>query len=189
MSNLTTKSWTLPVQAYFSGLKFKFRWQRMVQLLAELLVVLSLSFLSYFLISRFVLQSVSVSGPSMLPNLVNHGSYFVNRLAYVTHDPERTDVVETRDPQDGTLVVKRIIGLPGESLYFKHGKVFVNGHPLSEPYLSPGMPTYAYEKNEDEFICVGANQYYVLGDNRNNSTDSRSFGPVSRDDILGKIIH
>jgi len=65
----------------------------------------------------------------------------------------------------------------------------VNSRRLSEPYLPKGTPTFAYEKSEDEFICCGSDQYYVLGDNRNNSTDSRTFGPVTRAEILGKIVH
>jgi signal peptidase I len=150
--------------------------------------ILILGALGYFLASHFIFQSVKVSGSSMYPALYDNGNYWVNRYAYLKGDPKRTDIVEVKDPQDGGLVVKRIIALPGESIYFKKGAVYVNGRRLDESYLPPHTPTYAYEKSEDELICCGKNQYIVLGDNRNNSTDSRTFGAVPRENILGKVV-
>lgn len=178
----------LAFTTYIVGCRIKFSWARFFRHLFGLIAILCLSFISYFLISNCIVQSVTVSGPSMTPNLLNGGNYFVNRLAYVQSDPKHTDIVEVRDPQDGTLVVKRIIATPGESIYFKNGVVYVNSKRIFEPYLEPRTPTFAYEKSAEEFICCGADQYYVLGDNRNNSTDSRTFGPVPRANILGKVM-
>ncbi|HEY1489794.1 MAG TPA: signal peptidase I, partial [Verrucomicrobiae bacterium] len=102
--------------------------------------------------------------------------------------PRRCDIVALKDPQDNTLVVKRIIALPGQSVYLDHGKVFVNSRPLAEPYLPDKTLTFACEKNESEFFVMGRNEFFVLGDNRGNSTDSRIFGPVPRQNILGKVM-
>lgn len=189
MSNLSTKVWPVPIQSYIASYRLRISWAWFFRHLFGLVGIICLSMISFYIISNFIVQSVTVSGPSMYPNLLNNGNYFVNRLAYLRSDPRRTDIVEVRDPQDGGLVVKRVIALPGESIYFKKGVVYVNGRRLYEPYLAPKTPTFAYEKYTDEFICCGADQYYVLGDNRNNSTDSRTFGAVSRAEILGKIVN
>lgn len=144
--------------------------------------------LSYLVISHFVFESVRVKGVSMYPTLADSGCYWLDRFAYVVGEPKPDDIVALKDPQDNTPVVKRIIAMPGQSIYLKSGKVYVDGQLLREPYLPPKTPTYAYEKSEDEFICIGKNEFFVLGDNRNNSMDSRTFGAVPRQNILGKVV-
>jgi signal peptidase I len=144
--------------------------------------------LSYLLINHFAFQTIRVDGPSMYPTLTDSGRYWLNRLAYVVDQPKQDDIVVLRDPQDQSPVVKRIIATPGQSVYLKKGKVYVDGQLLREPYIPSGTPTYAYEKSEDELICIGRNEFFVMGDNRNNSMDSRTFGAVPRQNILGKIM-
>ena len=151
-------------------------------------VLISLGSVSYGLITHFVFQSVQVDGQSMVPTLKNSDSYWLNRFAYIKGEPRRSDIVALKDPQDGTLVVKRIIALPGQSVYLDHGKVFVDSQPLEESYLPDKTLTFAYEKNESEFFVMGKDDFFVMGDNRNNSTDSRIFGPVPRQNILGKVM-
>jgi signal peptidase I len=151
------------------------------------LMIAALTLFSYFCISHFILQSVEVVGVSMVPTLHNADHYFVNRCSFYLRAPARGDVVVIKDPTDGKYSVKRIIGVAGESLYFKDGHVFVNGRRLEEPYLDPGTQTFPSEKAQ-ELITCGKNQYFVLGDNRNNSLDSRCYGAVPRQNILGAIM-
>jgi signal peptidase I len=151
-------------------------------------VLSSLGMVSYLLITHFVFQSVQVDGQSMSPTLENFGNYWLNRLAYIRSEPQQCDIVALKDPRDNTLLVKRIIAMPGQSVYLNHGKVYVDSRLLSEPYLPDKTPTYAYEKNESEFFIVGKDKFFVMGDNRNNSTDSRTFGAVPRQNILGKVV-
>ena len=157
------------------------------QQFSSLAIVVVLGTLSYLLVSNFIFQSVTVSGSSMYPTLFNDNHCWLIRSAYLKHEPQRTDIVAVKDPEDNGLVVKRIIAMPGESIYLNHGKVYVNGQLLKEDYLPDKTPTYAYEKNESEFFVLGKDAYFVMGDNRNNSCDSRTFGAVPRKNILGRV--
>lgn len=148
----------------------------------------ALAIASYWVISHFVLQTVQVVGPSMTPTLHNSDHYFLNRWLYHLHSPQRSDIVVIKDPTDGTCVVKRIIATPGESVCFRRGRVFINGRELDEPYLPPGVHTFTDSKTDGELITCGVDQYFVLGDNRSDSCDSRIFGPIRRQNILGAII-
>ena len=120
----------------------------------------------------------------MEPTL-SHGQYLlVSRLSYKWHSPARGDIVVAHDPgQPGTDCIKRIIGLPGEHVRIGDGRVYINDRPIQEPYLleeawSSAAPMNLWLLEEDE--------YAVLGDNRNDSRDSRRFGPISRQHLLGK---
>jgi signal peptidase I len=150
--------------------------------------VAALALTSYFVISHFFLQSVRVVGSSMLPTLQDSQHYLLNRWVYYVRPPQRTDVVVIRDPVDRGFSVKRIIGVAGDSVYLKDGKVYVNGCQLAEPYLGADTATFTYSAFRDELIFCGKDQYFLLGDNRKNSVDSRTYGPVPRQDIVGLIV-
>lgn len=160
----------------------------LVQQIYQCVAISALAVASYFLISHYVLQSVQVAGVSMWPTLHDSDRYFLNRWTYHFRMPERGEIVVVKDPTDGSYCVKRIIGLPGESLYFKNGDLFVNGKELDEPYLNPGTKTFTPEVIQQELVACGKDRYYVLGDNRNYSYDSRYYGPISRQNILGVVM-
>jgi len=157
-------------------------------LMCQWLALIVLATASFLLISRFVLQTVQVQGHSMLPTLHDADRCFLNRWVYYLHPPQTGDVVVLIDPSDGGYAVKRVIALSGDSIHLKGGQVYVNGHKLNEPYLLRGIPTYTCSKASETLIVCGNNQYFVLGDNRTNSLDSRMYGPVPRQNILGAII-
>ena len=143
---------------------------------------------SYFIISQFLLQSVKVVGRSMVPTLSDSQHYLLNRWVYYFHSPRHSDIVVLRDPTDNGFSVKRVVATPGESVYLKDGNVYVNGCKLHEPYLVPGTPTFTDSNYRDQLILCGKGQFFLLGDNRQNSIDSRTYGPVPRKNILGPII-
>jgi signal peptidase I len=176
------------VYHFFADYRLRLSWPWLFQQFCGLLLIVGLGAFSYLLISHFIFQSVKISGTSMRPTLYDRGSYWLNRYVYLEREPQRTDIVAVKDPQDGILIVKRVIAMPGESVYLNNGRVYVNGRRLDEFYLPPHTPTYAYEKSENEFFCCGKDQYFLMGDNRGNSMDSRTFGPVPRHYILGKVI-
>jgi signal peptidase I len=140
-------------------------------------------------ITHYVLQSVQVIGASMSPTLHDSGRYVLNRWVYHLRDPQPKDIVVLRDPEDRSYAVKRIVAQQGDRIYVnKAGQIFVNGKLLSEPYLPPGTMTYASAKVREQMWVCGTNRYFVLGDNRNNSADSRIYGAVPRQDILGLVL-
>lgn len=173
-----------PVRRWTPALDFS----RFLQQFAILAAVGLLSFGCYLGISRYLVQTIEVVGESMIPTLQPGNHYILNRCAYQKSDPQRGDVVVIRDPADHGFSVKRIVALSGESVHFLSGKVFINGDPLKEPYLKPGTYTFTYSQQIEQFITCGKDQYFVLGDNRPASIDSRAYGPVSRGDILGRVV-
>jgi signal peptidase I len=169
-----------------SVMSFYFR--RTLRQILVLALIILLSIGCYYIISRYFVQSVQVVGISMVPTLAENNHYLLNRWAYHDHDPRTGDVVVLRDPQDHGFSVKRIIATGGQAILIKDGKVFVNGKEFKEPYLLPHTYTFTYSKAREQFIMCGKDQYFVLGDNRQKSLDSRAYGPVPRANILGLVL-
>lgn len=136
---------------------------------------------------RYLVQTVQIDGASMSPTLQNAQCFFLNRVIYLVREPKPADIVVLRDPETNGFAVKRVVARPGDLVYVKGGKLFVNGEPIAEPYLAPGTKTYASEQYRAQMWICGVDQYFVLGDNRNNSADSRVYGAVPRANILGMV--
>ncbi len=144
-----------------------------------------LAFAIAIFIVIFVIQPVKVEGTSMQPRLVDQERIFVNRFIYRFRDVQRGDVVVFWFPKDRSKsFIKRVVGIPGDQVEIRHGIVYVNGRRISEPYLKPEFQDYrSFHKT-----VVPAGQYFVLGDHRNSSNDSRSWGFVAQQLIYGKAV-
>ncbi len=133
----------------------------------------------------FVVQPVKVEGTSMQPQLVDQERIFVNRFIYRFKDIRRGDVVVFWYPRDRSKsFIKRVLGVPGDEVEIRDGTVCVNGAKIDEPYL---IPEFRDQKSFQK-TTVPPGQYFVLGDHRNSSNDSRSWGFVARQLIYGKAI-
>ena len=137
--------------------------------------------------SSYIFQAIQVDGCSMAPTMADTDRYLLNRWIYHVREPKPEDVVVLRDPVDNVYLVKRIVAKPGDMVYLKAGKIFVNGELLKESYLPQGTPTFGDPHYREQMWICGMNQYFVLGDNRNNSADSRIFGAVPQQYILGLV--
>jgi len=136
-----------------------------------------------FIVFKFILVPIRVDGGSMLPTYKDHGVNFVNRLAYLVHAPRRGDVVAIRLlAGEHVMYMKRIVGLPGETISFRRGELCINGQPLDEPYLK-----FRGHWDHDP-VALGPDQYYVVGDNRDMPWDDHYKGRLTRDLIVGKVL-
>ena len=166
--------------------------KRFLNYIFELAKIVIISLVIIIPVRYYLIQPFYVKGASMEPNFHDHEYLIINEISYRFHNPERGDIVVFRyplNPQD--FYIKRVIGLPGERIQIKGGGVYIfndlepDGFLLIEPYLEEEISTYG--RNE-ETIELGSSEYYVLGDNRSSSQDSRSFGPVNITYIIGKVL-
>jgi signal peptidase I len=144
-------------------------------------LVISIAVSTFIII--FLYQPVRVEGTSMLPMLEDQDRLFINKLAYRVGEIQRGDVIVFLYPHDHQKsYIKRVIALPGDDLRIDHGRVFVNGNALAEKYVPP---RFEDDRSLPETV-VPEHEYFVMGDHRSISSDSRDFGPVDRDLIYGK---
>jgi signal peptidase I len=145
------------------------------------------SVLAYMLINQFVVSSAAVTGLSMEPTLANGERFVVNRIGPRLIGIQRGEIVAVKLPGDTSLSVKRVIGLPLERVQVVGGRVYVQGRALIEPYLVPGIRTESGNLGPHLFE-VAPDCYFMLGDNREKSFDSRFFGAVHKSDIVGRLV-
>jgi signal peptidase I len=135
-----------------------------------------------FVVFNYALLPIRVEGSSMLPTYRNHGINFINRLAYRHHDPQRGDVVAVRTTGLHNMYMKRVIGLPGETVAFHNGHAVINGQVLKEPYV--------------KFACdwelppevLGPDEFFCVGDNRSMNPSEHFMFRAPRSRIVGKVL-
>jgi signal peptidase I len=144
-------------------------------------LVISVAVSAFIII--FLYQPVRVEGTSMLPMLEDQDRLFINKMAYRVGEIHRGDVVVFLYPRDHSKsYIKRVIAGPGDDLRIDHGEVYVNGRPIEEKYVPK---RFADDRSQPE-MKIPVHEYFVMGDHRSISSDSRDFGPVDRDLIYGK---
>lgn len=146
---------------------------------------LILAILLAFIVIVFLYQPVQVEGTSMMPHLENNERIFINKFVYRFEPIARGDIVVFWYPLDRSKsYIKRVVGLPGERVSIRDGKVYINGSPLNESYIPPEY----LDHQSDPPTLVPPGHYYVLGDHRESSNDSRVWGTVDRKYIYGKAV-
>ncbi len=156
--------------------------EKHTRLIRELIETIAFTLL-IFLVIRFAAQSFRVDGESMEPGLRTDEYVLVDKVTYLFHAPERGDIIVFHYPLDTTRdFIKRVIGVPGDVVSTTSSSVIVDGQTLHEPYISVPF-NFASDKWK-----LGPNQFFVMGDNRNNSLDSRSWGLLDKSYIVGKVV-
>jgi signal peptidase I len=159
---------------------------RQKSFLRDTLEIVFLALVLYVVI-QYAVQTVHVLGSSMFPTLHDNDLLVASKISYKLHQPQRGDIIVFKPPDEASRdFIKRIIALPGERIRIVSGVVYINDQVLREPYL-PEKWTYNNNwpaSGQDQILPP--NMYFVMGDNRNHSSDSRTFGPITLDSILGK---
>ena len=136
----------------------------------------------FIVFNRFVLVPIRVEGLSMMPTYHDHRINFVNRVVYHFHNPQRGDVVAIRTSGISIMYMKRIIGLPGETVAFRGGHAYIDGEILNEPYI----------KNRCDWELpprrLGQDEYFLVGDNRSMPASDHTMGVAPRQRIVGKVL-
>ena len=154
--------------------------------LQGIVVVMAIMVMIYF----FIMSPQEINGASMEPNFHNGEYILTNKIEYKIIEPKQGDVVIFKSPRNKDIdYIKRIIGLPGDTVALRNNKIYVNDKPLEEGYLAPDIYIFggSYLREGSE-IVVPQGKYFVMGDNRPHSSDSREFGPIAKEDFIGKAI-
>ena len=158
--------------------------RRILRFIGSILQTVLFAVILFFAVNMLTAR-IRVEGDSMEPSLIDGQFVVVNKLAYtelIKTEPERGDIIVFNFPLNpDRRFIKRIIGLPGEHVVVRDGQVLIDGNLLNEPYLA--VPP-AYNDKWD----IGPGEFFVLGDNRNNSSDSQNWGALAREDIIGKAV-
>ena len=150
----------------------------------EYLVILLVSFALVFgFVRPFVMEAFWIPSGSMIPTLQINDRVLVNKFIYRFTEPERRDIIVFQSVESADQdLIKRVVGLPGDEIAVRNGKLFVNGEPQKEPYTNKKLPDVSFFAQR----TVPKGHVFVMGDNRSNSQDSRVFGPLPKKNIEGE---
>jgi signal peptidase I len=164
------------------------RLKKVLLYILEIIKIVIISLAIIIPVRYFLIQPFYVKGASMEPNFYDHEYLIIDEISYRFNEPKRGDIIVFKYPRDTSqYFIKRVIGLPNEKIEVSDGKITVynEGNPsgvvINEIYLEEGLKT-----SGNETVTLGPDEYFVLGDNRPSSYDSRSFGPISRKLIIGR---
>ena len=157
-------------------------------LLLDAIEVTVIALAMFVVMYLFLFQPHQVRGNSMYPNLHDNDYLLTDKITYQLREPKRGEVVIFRAPKNEEYdYIKRVVGLPGDTVRVSDGQIFVNGQLMVEDYLPIDTTTYGGQFwGEGQSIPVPEGQYFVVGDNRSHSSDSREWGPVPKGNIIGK---
>lgn len=174
---------------YYDSTQEKTFWEKLKLHLIDFIQTLVVFGAIFALVFWQIAQPHKVSGNSMLSTLHNGEYILTDKVSYKIGQPQYGDIIVFKNPRDESQdFVKRIIGLPGDSIKIINNTILVNGQPINEYYLPPQIKTEARNFPEDENpYQVNSDQYYVLGDNREHSSDSREWGTITKEEIIGKV--
>lgn len=148
--------------------------------LREIFLVFLPALVLAVVIHLFLAQATVVYGQSMEPNLHDHQRLIIEKVSYRLRQPERAEIVVVDLPTMSEKLIKRVIGLPGDTISIEMGVVYINGVALDEPYV------FNLDRQTKQPQVIPEGQYFVMGDNRGNSNDSRNFGPVTLEMLVGR---
>lgn len=154
----------------------------------EWIIVIGVAVSAALLVRAFVLQQFAVSGYSMISTLHDGDRVLVNKLSYRLHDPRRGDVVVLKTLENASErdLIKRVVALPGETVEYRSCVLYIDGREVVEPYLDPAVVTSTSCGQEYASEVVPDDTVFVMGDNRPGSKDSRSLGPITYDNLIGR---
>jgi signal peptidase I len=148
----------------------------------EIIKVVIISLIIILPIRYYLIQPFYVEGASMEPNFYDKEYLVIDEISYRFNNPQRGEVIILKNPNDRHFYfIKRVIGLPGEKIAVLNGRVFINDKQLEENYIK------SFSHDDYGPTTLADDEYFVMGDNRNNSSDSRYFGPLNRQDIIGRV--
>lgn len=163
------------------------------RLVIEYVIIAAVAVLVAVLVQAYIVKPYRIPSESMETTLVPGDRVFVNRFIYHFKDVERANIVVFRAPGTGVVLIKRAIGLPGDKISLADGRVYINGRRISEPYVrriaGQQVPTDPFANGRPWSLAlpyrVPSGNYFMMGDNRIDSGDSRDFGPVPKSDVIG----